>query len=223
MRSPHNPIQPSDKTFGSPEQPKSPQLEYANPPEGPPEDNGPSDNESDDDILPPGNGGNPVGPPDGDDDPDSSDPGSNHSHHSQTLCRSPDLWEISKRVVFVKGMLGSLDGGTNCWMILAAGESGVHEGGVNVIHYRNHSGQIWHSTREVEGCVLQDLCWIILVIKYISEHSHIATSQTFSVLQTSWAITHSSSDNSNCCKSFLQSDVTFSIAFWYRKVKDSIL
>jgi len=91
MRSLCNPIQPSDKTFGSPEQPKSPQLEYANPPEGSPEDNGPSDNESDDDILPPGNGGNPVGPPDGDDDPDSSDPGSNHSHHSQTLCRSPDL------------------------------------------------------------------------------------------------------------------------------------
>jgi len=65
MRPPRNPIQPSDKTFGSPERPESPQLEYADPPE----DNGPPDIDSEEEILPPDNGGNPPGPPDGDDDP----------------------------------------------------------------------------------------------------------------------------------------------------------
>ena len=87
MRPLCNPIQPSDKTFRSPEQPKSPQLEHADPLE----DNGPLDNDSEEEILLPDNGGNPPGPPDGDDDPNSSDPGSNHSHHSRTLCRSLDL------------------------------------------------------------------------------------------------------------------------------------
>ena len=86
MRPLRNPIQPSDKTFGSLEWPESPQLEYADPPE----DNGP-DIDSKEEILPPDNGGNPPGPPDGDDDPDDSDAGSNHSHHPQTLHRSPDL------------------------------------------------------------------------------------------------------------------------------------
>jgi len=87
MRPLCNPIQPSDKTFGSLEQPKSPQLEYADPPE----DNGPPDNDSEEELLPPDNGGNPLGPPDGDDDPDGSDPGSNHSHHPWTPHRSLDI------------------------------------------------------------------------------------------------------------------------------------
>jgi len=87
MRPPRNPIQPSDKTFGSLEQPESPQLEYADPPE----DNSPPDIDSKEEILPPDNGGNPLGPPDGDDDPDGSDPGSNHSHHPWTPHRSLDL------------------------------------------------------------------------------------------------------------------------------------
>jgi len=87
MRPLCNPIQPSNKTFGSLEQPESPQLEYADPPE----DNSPPDIDSEEEILPPDNGGNPPGPPDGDDNPNGSDPGSNHSHHPRTPCRSPDL------------------------------------------------------------------------------------------------------------------------------------
>ena len=68
-----------------------------------------------------------------------------------------DLGRICKGIILVQSLLGESDCGMNGGIKVCVIEHAGGEDLIDVVHGWDNHGKIWHTTREEQSCILEDL------------------------------------------------------------------